>query len=73
MFHVAVYHLKYQQNDTNASQADDIYLLLISVSAVSLQEVERMPLWLIYIFFVLHKGEQFGSELKFKTKRKNIE
>lgn len=43
-------------------------------SAVSpRQEVVRMPLWLIYTSFVLHKGEQFENELNDEKKHNNEE
>lgn len=69
MIHAAVYRLKYQHNDTSIPVAD-IYHRAIVVSAVSLQAIDRMPLWPICISFVLHKGEQFESELKMEAERK---
>lgn len=52
----------YQYNDTS-NLIDEIYRHAIVVSAVFLQVVGHMPLWLIYIFFVLHKGERYENEL----------
>lgn len=67
-FHVVVYHLMYIQPNGTSIPIDEIYLNAIVASAVSLPVVERMPLWLLCISFVLHINERFESELKKKAK-----
>lgn len=59
---VDVFHPMYRRNETSIP-IDEIYPNVIVASAVSLQAVERMPLWLIYISFVFHTDERFEIEL----------
>lgn len=63
MFHVDVYHLMIQHNDASILNVDK-YLLLKSVSAVSLQVIVHTPLSLVYTCFELHTDEQCENELK---------